>query len=92
MRIVAILILVVAFFMAVILPNEVGTRDLPATGAKHVLAKAHPLSAKPLKGGPAPFVTLVAVQGETAFGRCDAELSRSLRTVSNTQLRLALLI
>jgi hypothetical protein len=88
----SILILVVAFFMAVILPNEVGTHGLPATGAKHVLTKAQPHSTKPVKDGPAAFVTLVALQGETASSRCDAEFSRSVRTVSNTQLSLPLLI
>ena len=92
MRIMAILILVSAFFIAVILPNEVGTHDLPATGAKHVLTKGHPLSAKPVNGGPAAFVTPIALQGDTALGHCDADLSRSVRTVGNTQLSLPLLI
>jgi hypothetical protein len=92
MRILAILILVVAFFVAVILPNEVGTHDLPATGAKLVLTKGHPLSAKLVKGGPAAFVTPVALQGDTALSQCGADSTRSVQIVSNRHVRLPLLI
>ena len=34
------LILTAAFVTAVILPNDVGTDDLPATGARHVVVKS----------------------------------------------------
>jgi hypothetical protein len=92
MRIMAILFLVVAFFVAVILPNEVGTHDLPATGAKHVLVKAHPHPAKPGKGMATALVTLIGLHGESALSRCDDELSRSVQTVCNMQLSLPLVI
>ena len=92
MRILAVLILVVAFFVAVILPNEVGTHDLPATGAKLVLTKGHPLSAKPVKSGPAAFVTPVSLQGELPPSHSDAVLARSVQIVSNRHFSLPLLI
>jgi hypothetical protein len=89
----AILILAVGFFTAVVLPNEIGTHDLPAMGAKHVLAKAHPHAAKPAKGGvPAVLMTMVELRGEAALSRSQTDLFRSVRTVSNMQLGLPLVI
>jgi hypothetical protein len=93
MRTLAILILAVGFFIAVVLPNEIGTHDLPATGAKHVLVKAHPHAAKPAKSGvSAMLMTLVELRGEAALSRSATESFRSVRTVSNLQLCLPLVI
>jgi len=47
MRALAIFILFGAFVTAVIMPNEIGTQDLPATGSKCLKAgQSHPLKGK----------------------------------------------
>jgi hypothetical protein len=47
MRSCAILILLFAFVTAVLMPNEIGTQSLPATGSKSLkLRQHHPLKVK----------------------------------------------
>lgn len=65
MRAIAILTLLLAFVVAVILPNDIGTNDLPATGAKHLVMKPSSHMVKPVKGGPSACVLLIQLRGET---------------------------
>jgi len=59
MRAVAILILLVAFVAAVVMPNDIGTPNLPATGSKFLkAAQSHPLKAKAVA-----WFTLAEIQG-----------------------------
>jgi hypothetical protein len=93
MRTIAIRLLAVGFFLAVVVPNDIGTDDLPATGAKRVLTKAHPHAAKPAKGGvPAALMSLVEIRDGLSPSRSETEIFRSVRTVSNMQLSLPLVI
>ena len=93
MRAIAILTLLLAFVVTVILPNDIGTNDLPATGVKHLVVKASSHMVKPVKGGPSACVLLLQLRGETfAASDCQLNVYRSGRTVSNAQLSAPLLI
>ena len=90
MRTLAILTLLTGFVAAVLLPNEVGTHDLPATGSK-VITKAPNKRVEP-PAGPVACLASTAVQGAIAVRRCDSAAWRSVRTASMVQLNLPLLI
>lgn len=62
------------FAAAVILPNEIGTDELPASNGKHLIVKVHPHSTKPTKNGPAAFVVELQNRG---LARCSGCLLRA---------------
>ncbi len=90
MRQLMTLILVGAFLAAVILPTDVGTHDLPATGAKQ-LTKAGGQSVKPGRSG--PVMALVLLQADTwQCSGCVPELVLRFLAPSFAQHSLPLLI
>ncbi|HLJ10154.1 MAG TPA: hypothetical protein VKU82_03140 [Planctomycetaceae bacterium] len=93
MRSAAFLILILAFAMAVVLPNDIGTDDMPARPAKQVVVKAGHHFVKPVRGGPTAW--LVAIQRQDMLslaGDCPAVVCRSGQTVANVQLSFPLVI
>ena len=93
MRSAAILTLLLAFAATVVLPNDVGTDDLPARPAKHVVVKAGHHFVKPVRGGPAVCVVSLQQQ-DTRYLASDspAILYRSGQTIANVQQSSPLLI
>ena len=89
MRSIAILALLVVFVVAVVLPNDIGTHELPATGCKCVKALQHQV----VKGKAVAWFVVVGNQ-------CDASptsdtqrlVYRSMQTVANVQHTSPLLI
>ena len=73
MRALALMILTVAFAVAVIVPDDVGTHELPAARGKHLVAKAGGHLAKPGKSGPAASVVLTQIAGIARCSGCLAE-------------------
>jgi len=69
MRACAILILIVGFVVAVILPNDIGTANLPATGCKYVKARLH----HPAKGDGLAWLVFTPNQGDLKR-KSDAQL------------------
>jgi hypothetical protein len=88
MRAFAILILLVAFVTAVILPNDIGTHELPATGGKCVKAGLHHL----LKGKALTGFVLVEKQNHASLAS-DTQLLvyRSVQSLATVQLSPRLL-
>jgi len=93
MRTWAILTLLVAFATAVILPNDVGTDDMPATGAKHRVVKAGTHVIKPVKGGPVAWIVSIQQQATILVSSASpAVLYRSGETLARIQQSSPLLI
>ncbi len=93
MRAFAILALTLVFFTAVILPNDIGTDDSPATGHISFAKARHHHAAKPTKGGAAACVVMVARQHEPYLtSNLQLLVFRSTPTVANSQRSLALLL
>jgi hypothetical protein len=82
MRSLGVLILSVSFAVVVVLPNEIGTQDLPATNGKHVITKATNHSTKPNKGGPAISLVLIQLEGTARCSGCISEVR--MATVPST--------
>ena len=90
MKTLQILLLLIAFVVAVILPNEIGTHDQPATGTKGTVVKSAPV--KTPKGGPVGFVMPAHLQRLEWFGDSKPLVCRSPQTAIIGQLNLPMLI
>jgi hypothetical protein len=93
MRTLQIVWLLVAFVVAVVSPHDdVGTHDLPATGAKSLVKAAGHNWHKPRGHGQAALVPIQEFQCELLTSVSARIVWRSVRTVSNLQLSSPLLI
>jgi len=93
MRTLQILSLLVAFVVAVISPHdEIGTHDLPATGTKSIVKAAGHKWLKPRGHGQVAFVAIDELRCDLLVSFSEKFVWRSVRTVSNLQLSLPLLI
>jgi hypothetical protein len=84
--------MLVAFIVAVISPHDdVGTHDLPATGAKTIVKAASHNWHKPKGHGQACLLAIEEFQCERLASFSETIVWRSVQTVSNLQLSLPLL-
>jgi len=93
MRTLILLTLLAGFVAAVVLPhNELGTHGLPAVGGKAVTKAQSPAVEPPAKGDPVACFVAVEFHIHAACAVCETAIWRSVRTASNAQLNLPLLI
>ena len=81
MRTFAVLTLLAVFVLAVILPNDIGTHELPATGCKCI------------KAGPHQLVKGKAVTSFVAFlERCDASPTKDAQLLAYRSAQTATIV
>lgn len=92
MRTMAILTILAGFTLAVCLPNEIGTHELPAVGGKVISKVRNQKDDLPKKGGLVACLIAVELPVAGSVCLCQSEVWRSVRTAAIVQLNLPLLI
>jgi len=94
MRSFALLILTLAFAWAVVLPaDDIGTHELPAVHHGKVISKVRGKAVEPpTRGAAVAFMAVIDQQAVEVYRPSETVVWRSVRTASNVQLSLPLVI